>query len=98
MAPETRLHVGLTVTASMRHPVLGYRSWAEVPAGVAQRVALRTKPESIRKYGVFPSVIPIKDWAETGAEAGREAEGEQPPRPKTIEIGLAHCVVAVEVD
>jgi hypothetical protein len=35
---QGRLHVGVTVTASMRHPVLGYPRLEEVPPGVADRV------------------------------------------------------------
>ncbi len=38
---QGRLHVGVTVTASMRHPVLGFPSLEEVPPGVADRVVFR---------------------------------------------------------
>jgi len=38
---QGRLHVGVTVTASMKHPVLGYPSLEEVPSGVADRVVFR---------------------------------------------------------
>ncbi len=56
-----RLHVGVTVTASMRHPLLGYSSLKAVPQGVAPRVVVRTKPESIRKQKRNRNVITIKD-------------------------------------
>ncbi len=56
---RARLHVG--VTASMRHPLLGYSSLDEVPQGVAPRVVVKTKPESVRKQKGNRNVIPVKD-------------------------------------
>ncbi len=56
---RARLHVG--VTTSMRHPLLGYSSLDEVPQGVAPRVVVKTKPESVRKQKGNRNVIPIKD-------------------------------------
>jgi hypothetical protein len=44
---KARLHVVVTVTASMRHPLLGHCSLQEVPEGIAPRVALKTKLESM---------------------------------------------------
>jgi hypothetical protein len=45
-----RLHVVVTVTASMGHPLLGCSSLEEVPEGVAPRVVFKLKPECVRKH------------------------------------------------
>jgi len=57
----SKFHVVVTVTSSMRHPMLGYTCLAEVPPGAAPRVVLKTKPECIRKQKGNENVITIKD-------------------------------------
>jgi hypothetical protein len=60
---RARLHVGVTVTASIGHPQLGCAGFEEVPEGSAPRVVFTTKPESVRKNSGYKNVIPIKDLA-----------------------------------
>jgi hypothetical protein len=70
-----RLHAGVTVTASMRHPALGCENVWEVPPGVARRVVLKAKPECSRKDVRFSCVIPdCGSVLEARAEAERAAE------------------------
>ncbi|HEV2178408.1 MAG TPA: hypothetical protein VGW33_14575 [Terriglobia bacterium] len=56
---RARLHAGVTVTSSMRHPVEGYSCLEELPPGIAPRVVFRTKPESYRKQEGSVNVITI---------------------------------------
>ena len=58
---RARLHIVVTVTASMGHPLLGCSRLEEVPRGIAPRVVFGTKPECARKHGGSENVITIKD-------------------------------------
>jgi len=79
---RARLHVVVTVTASMGHPLLGCSRLQEVPRGIAPRVVFGTKPECIRKQRGSQNVItpsPIEMPSNQGA-AWRE--------PRTIADAL----------
>ena len=58
---RARLHVVVTVTASIGHPLLGCTSLEEIPEGVAQRLVFKLKPECFRKQNGYKNVIPTKD-------------------------------------
>jgi hypothetical protein len=54
---RARLHVVVTVTASIGHPLLGYSNLEEIPEGVAPRLVLKLKPECHRKQNGYKNVI-----------------------------------------
>ncbi len=58
---RARLHVGVTVTASMKHPEFGYPRLEDVPEGMAPRVVFSTKPVSLRNDNVLQNVIPTPE-------------------------------------
>ncbi len=68
-----RLHVMVTVTASMRHPVLGYVSLEALPEGVAPRVVLKTKPESHTNQKGNLNVIAIPVSPQHGPSAAAKS-------------------------
>ena len=73
---RARLHVVVTDTASIGHPLLGCSRLEEVPRGIAPRVVFGTKPECARKQTSSQNVITIKD---SPHQIGREwpvASGE----------------------
>jgi hypothetical protein len=54
---RARLHVVVTVTASIGHPLLGRTSLEEMPEGVALRLVFKLKPECHRKQNDCKNVI-----------------------------------------
>ena len=54
---RARLHVVVTVTASMGHPLLNCSRFEELPEGIAPRLVFRTKPECARKQRSSENVI-----------------------------------------
>jgi hypothetical protein len=75
------LHVGVTVTASMRHPELGYSSLADVPEGLAPRVVFKTKPECTIKSKSYRNMITIKDLPALLAVRFRSRGPDERPCP-----------------
>jgi len=58
---RARLHVVVTVTASIGHPLLGCTSLEEIPERVAPRLVFKLNPECFRKQNRYKNVIPVKD-------------------------------------
>jgi hypothetical protein len=54
---RARLHVVVTVTASIGHPLLGCTSLEEIQEGVAPRLVFKLKPECYRKQNGYKNVI-----------------------------------------
>jgi hypothetical protein len=54
---RARLHVVVTVTASIGHPLLGCTSLEEIPEGMAPRLVFKLKPECHRKQNDCKNVI-----------------------------------------
>jgi hypothetical protein len=54
---RARLHVVVTLTASMGHPLLNCSRFEELPEGIAPRLVFRTEPEGVRKQRGSENVI-----------------------------------------
>ena len=60
---RARLHVGVTVTASMGRPILECSGLEDVPEGITPRLVFQTKPECVRKQAGNRNVIdPSRIW------------------------------------
>jgi len=81
---RARLHVVVTITASIGHPLLKCCRTGDVPEGIAPRVAFRTKPECVRKQKGNKNVIGPSRIRQGGApmapisRAGRTRAGLKP--------------------
>ncbi len=64
---RARLHVVVTVTASIGHPLLGCSSLEEVPEGVAPRVVFKLKPEYVRKHKGNKNMIDLSRFRQSAA-------------------------------
>jgi hypothetical protein len=64
---RARLHVVVTVTASMGHPLLDCSRTDDVPEGITPRVAFRTKPECPRKQKGSENVIGLSRFHRSAA-------------------------------
>jgi hypothetical protein len=76
---QARLHVVVTVTASLGHPRLHCSRLEEVPEGVAPRAAFKLKPEYVRKQKGNENVIDPSPIATTLSHAGAGL-----PRPEEV--------------
>ena len=89
---RARLHVMVTVTASMGHPLLGCSRLEEVPRGIAPRVVFGTKPECARKQRSSENVITIKDSPGGGSRRANPGGG-RPARARSA-IGIGATTLA----
>jgi hypothetical protein len=78
------VHVVVTVTASIGHPLLGCSRVEDVPEGTAPRVVFNIKPESLRKHKAGKSVI----------DRSRFRRPDGPAGFRSVSGGLARSQVA----
>jgi hypothetical protein len=67
---RARLHVVVTVTASIGHPLLDCSSLEEIPEGVAPRLVFKLKPECHRKQNDCKNVIRLSRFRQGTAPVG----------------------------
>jgi len=77
---KENLHVVVTVTSSMRHPIFGYSCLEAVPEGAAPRVVFHVKPESYRKHEADLDMLTNAntDWLATFIRETLDRAGELP--------------------
>jgi hypothetical protein len=87
---RARLHVVVTVTASIGHPLLGCSSLEEIPEGVAPRVVFKRKPECVRKHRGSQNMIEL---SRIGAPFSQGAAPYQThPMARSLNAPMTHSL------